>query len=217
MYIRERERERERARAICVSREMGEDLKKRKSERVMKAEAQAEFTNGSSGKRRKLQSDSVRFENHDVNFTENLVSPEDSITSDCSKDHESNGFIKESLSSTDLKSVEFETEISISINNVSRKTTPTKELYGDSEESEMESEESEIEYSSQSEKTPPPPANTRRIISVAEEKMPSEAELEEFFEAAEKLQQKRFAEKYNYDIVKDVPMEGKYQWVRLNP
>lgn len=77
----------------------------------------------------------------------------------------------------------------------SRKTTPTKELYGDSEESEMESEESEIEYSSQSEKTPPPPANTRRIISVAEEKMPSEAELEEFFEEAEKLQQKRFAEK----------------------
>ncbi|CAA2986495.1 cyclin-dependent kinase inhibitor 7-like isoform X2 [Olea europaea var. sylvestris] len=196
---------------------MGEDLKKCKSERVMKGEAQAEFTNGSSGKRRKLQSDSDLFENHDVNFTENLVSPENSITSDCSKDHESNGFIKENLSSTDLKSVEFETEISISTNNVSRKTSPTKELYGDSEESEMRSEESEIEYSSQSEKTPPPPANTRRIISVAEEKMPSEAELEEFFEAEEKLQQKRFAEKYNYDIVKDVPMEGKYQWVRLKP
>ncbi|KAG9155239.1 hypothetical protein Leryth_023270 [Lithospermum erythrorhizon] len=39
-------------------------------------------------------------------------------------------------------------------------------------------------------------------------KMPSEAELEDFFSAAEKYEQNRFAEKYNYDIVKDVPLEG---------
>ncbi|KAL2499695.1 Cyclin-dependent kinase inhibitor [Abeliophyllum distichum] len=47
------------------------------------------------------------------------------------------------------------------------------------------------------------------------EKMPSEAELEEFFAAAEKNLQKKFADKYNYDIVKDEPLEGRYEWVQL--
>ncbi|CAH1435146.1 unnamed protein product [Lactuca virosa] len=49
------------------------------------------------------------------------------------------------------------------------------------------------------------------------EKSPSPAELKEFFSEAEKYEQKRFTEKYNYDIVKDVPMEGRYQWIRLKP
>ncbi|WOH04723.1 hypothetical protein DCAR_0624135 [Daucus carota subsp. sativus] len=44
---------------------------------------------------------------------------------------------------------------------------------------------------------------------------PSMAEIEEFFSVAEKYEAKRFAEKYNFDIVKDVPLEGKYQWVRI--
>ncbi|GAA0160243.1 hypothetical protein LIER_16839 [Lithospermum erythrorhizon] len=47
-------------------------------------------------------------------------------------------------------------------------------------------------------------------------KMPSEAELEDFFSAAEKYEQNRFAEKYNYDIVKDVPLEGRYEWKKNN-
>ncbi|XP_031391439.1 cyclin-dependent kinase inhibitor 7 isoform X2 [Punica granatum] len=47
--------------------------------------------------------------------------------------------------------------------------------------------------------------------------MPPQAEIEEFFSAAEKYEQKRFTEKYNYDVVKDVPLEGQYQWVRLKP
>ncbi|KAL3813610.1 hypothetical protein ACJIZ3_014878 [Penstemon smallii] len=46
-------------------------------------------------------------------------------------------------------------------------------------------------------------------------KMPSEAELEEFFAAAEKNMQKQFTEKYNYDIVKDEPLEGRYEWVQI--
>lgn len=46
-------------------------------------------------------------------------------------------------------------------------------------------------------------------------KKPSMEEIEEFFSVAEKYEAKRFAEKYNYDIVKDVPLEGKYQWVRI--
>ncbi|XP_027347823.1 cyclin-dependent kinase inhibitor 7-like [Abrus precatorius] len=47
-------------------------------------------------------------------------------------------------------------------------------------------------------------------------KMPPKAEIEEFFEMAEKYDQKRFAEKYNFDIVRDMPLEGRYQWVRLH-
>lgn len=48
-------------------------------------------------------------------------------------------------------------------------------------------------------------------------KMPTEAELEEFFAAAEKDIQKQFVNKYNYDIVKDIPLEGSYEWIPLKP
>ncbi|KAL2348402.1 hypothetical protein Fmac_002402 [Flemingia macrophylla] len=58
--------------------------------------------------------------------------------------------------------------------------------------------------------------DSRRSLSAAE-KMPSELELEEFFAAAEKDIQKRFQDRYNYDIVKDVPLEGRYEWVQLKP
>ncbi|KAE8672608.1 Cyclin-dependent kinase inhibitor 6 [Hibiscus syriacus] len=61
----------------------------------------------------------------------------------------------------------------------------------------------------------PSEANSRRRSTVG--KMPTGAELEEFFAAAEKNVKKQFAEKYNYDIVKDEPLKGRYQWVRLNP
>ncbi|WCJ31115.1 Cyclin-dependent kinase inhibitor family protein [Euphorbia peplus] len=60
--------------------------------------------------------------------------------------------------------------------------------------------------------------STRRSISTAATtKMPTESELNEFFNEAEKKMQKRFADKYNYDVVKDEPLEGRYQWVRLKP
>ncbi|KAL2344836.1 hypothetical protein Fmac_006121 [Flemingia macrophylla] len=48
------------------------------------------------------------------------------------------------------------------------------------------------------------------------EKTPPKAEIEEFFTMAEKYEQKRFEEKYNFDIVSDLPLEGRYQWVRLH-
>ncbi|XP_077251484.1 cyclin-dependent kinase inhibitor 3-like [Tasmannia lanceolata] len=44
---------------------------------------------------------------------------------------------------------------------------------------------------------------------------PSMAEIEEFFSVAEKDEKKRFAEKYNYDVEKDLPLDGRYEWVRL--
>ncbi|XP_004511939.1 uncharacterized protein [Cicer arietinum] len=47
--------------------------------------------------------------------------------------------------------------------------------------------------------------------------MPTELELDEFFASAEKDIQKKFQDKYNYDIVKDVPLEGRYEWVQLKP
>ncbi|XP_050262201.1 cyclin-dependent kinase inhibitor 7-like isoform X2 [Quercus robur] len=48
-------------------------------------------------------------------------------------------------------------------------------------------------------------------------KMPPKEEIDDFFAFAEKREQKRFAENYNYDIVKDVPLEGRYQWIPLKP
>ncbi|OIW10178.1 hypothetical protein TanjilG_27929 [Lupinus angustifolius] len=47
-------------------------------------------------------------------------------------------------------------------------------------------------------------------------KMAPKEEIEEFLTMAEKYEQKRFAMKYNFDIATDTPMEGRYEWVRLN-
>ncbi|XP_058735413.1 cyclin-dependent kinase inhibitor 6 [Vicia villosa] len=43
-----------------------------------------------------------------------------------------------------------------------------------------------------------------------------EEEIDEFFARFEREEQKRFSEKYNFDIVRDVPLEGRYEWVRLH-
>ncbi|XP_019414605.1 PREDICTED: cyclin-dependent kinase inhibitor 7-like [Lupinus angustifolius] len=59
-------------------------------------------------------------------------------------------------------------------------------------------------------------ANSRRSESTAQN-MPTQSELDEFFTTAEKDIQKTFQNKYNYDIVKDVPLEGRYEWVQLKP
>lgn len=73
----------------------------------------------------------------------------------------------------------------------SREKTPTSELYGDSEQV--------LVYSSSTSKkkssTPPPAIPRRKVPDSCMENMPSAAELEEFFAAAEKYEQKRFAEK----------------------
>ncbi|XP_028760479.1 cyclin-dependent kinase inhibitor 7-like [Neltuma alba] len=73
----------------------------------------------------------------------------------------------------------------------------------------------EREMRPNSEEARPTEANSRCISTV--QKMPTEQELEEFFAAAESDIQKRFAEKYSYDIVKDVPLEGRYEWVQIKP
>ncbi|CAN6196202.1 unnamed protein product [Urochloa humidicola] len=46
---------------------------------------------------------------------------------------------------------------------------------------------------------------------------PPPEELEAFLAANESSLARRFAAKYNYDVVKDAPMEGRYEWVRVGP
>ncbi|KAJ8456012.1 hypothetical protein OPV22_034928 [Ensete ventricosum] len=46
---------------------------------------------------------------------------------------------------------------------------------------------------------------------------PSDAELEEFFAGAERDLRRRFVERYNFDVVKDVPLAGRYEWIPFNP
>ncbi|KAE9606770.1 hypothetical protein Lal_00026518 [Lupinus albus] len=58
--------------------------------------------------------------------------------------------------------------------------------------------------------------NSRRSESTAQN-MPTQSELDEFFTNAERDIQKRFQNKYNYDIAKDMPLEGRYEWVQLKP
>ncbi|GJZ28274.1 cyclin-dependent kinase inhibitor [Tanacetum coccineum] len=45
--------------------------------------------------------------------------------------------------------------------------------------------------------------------------MPLAHEIEEFFARHEQEQQRRFADKYNFDIVNENPLEGRYEWVRV--
>ncbi|KAG7977768.1 hypothetical protein I3843_05G047300 [Carya illinoinensis] len=108
--------------------------------------------------------------------------------------NESSEVVKDRFRLMDLEAKSFETVDSACINTeLSRETTPSSELCGESDE--MDS--------------------LARKTSAA--KTPPKEEIEEFFAKAEKQEQKRFAEKYNYDIVKDTPLEGRYQWVRLKP
>ncbi|KAK4258756.1 hypothetical protein QN277_005168 [Acacia crassicarpa] len=62
----------------------------------------------------------------------------------------------------------------------------------------------------------PPSAVMSKHRNIPLANMPPKEEIEEFFATAEKYEQERFAEKYNYDIAKDVPLDGQYQWVRLH-
>ncbi|TVU24156.1 hypothetical protein EJB05_26557, partial [Eragrostis curvula] len=45
---------------------------------------------------------------------------------------------------------------------------------------------------------------------------PPEAEIEAFFAAAELAERRRFAETYNYDVVLDRPLEGRFEWAPVS-
>ncbi|KAJ6671251.1 CYCLIN-DEPENDENT KINASE INHIBITOR [Salix viminalis] len=127
----------------------------------------------------------------------------------CCSSNESIKVVKDSLRFIDLEvNLQFktenakssETESSTCIDRkFSRETTPSSEFHGIYPPASMEKKE-----------------NSHRRKSPAV-KMPSQAEIDAFFAGAEKEEQKRFAEKYNYDVVKDLPVEGRYQWICLKP
>ncbi|KAK3024509.1 hypothetical protein RJ639_043701 [Escallonia herrerae] len=113
-----------------------------------------------------------------------------------------------SLRSLNLKAEGSETLIN---GGFSRETTPSSEIGGSETDRIMES----SLTTTTTKKKKALPASPRQKPSGS--KMPSTTEIEDFFSAAEKYEQKRFADKYNYDVAKDVPLEGRYQWVRLKP
>ncbi|PNX92627.1 cyclin-dependent kinase inhibitor 3-like protein [Trifolium pratense] len=55
---------------------------------------------------------------------------------------------------------------------------------------------------------------TQRVIHEnMQRNIPTSTEMDEFFALAEKQQQANFMEKYNFDVVNDVPLPGRYEWV----
>ncbi|CAK9315230.1 unnamed protein product [Citrullus colocynthis] len=133
------------------------------------------------------------------------VSPtsDDDGSTFCCSSNACSEILEESIKFVDLEDENDEHGVAFKSSRESRETTPSSEFRlppsGD-----MESPARKTEATS----------GNRSSSSV---KMPAESELEEFFLAAEKNIQKRFAEKYNYDIVEDVPLEGRYEWVRVKP
>ncbi|XP_057797857.1 cyclin-dependent kinase inhibitor 3-like [Salvia miltiorrhiza] len=61
-----------------------------------------------------------------------------------------------------------------------------------------------------------PDVSNRRAQN-AHRNIPTAREMEEFFSHAEQPQERLFMEKYNFDIVNDVPLPGRYEWVRVMP
>ncbi|MBA0737325.1 hypothetical protein Gogos_010795 [Gossypium gossypioides] len=62
-------------------------------------------------------------------------------------------------------------------------------------------------------KTIPSPGLLNDVL----QSVPSTQEMEEFFVYAEQQQHRRFIEKYNFDIVNDLPLQGRYDWVKIIP
>ncbi|KAK1417491.1 hypothetical protein QVD17_26620 [Tagetes erecta] len=167
-----------------------------------------EATSSGDTKRRKFDHENVvvQLENRvEVNSMNDVVSVTES------GDHVSSSSCFQNDLSLDLKvELRSETETFMSGNGgFSRETSASSEICLDSD---------EMESSSTLKTKPASPAaaiSCRKQPPVAHN--PSPAEIDEFFTAIEKKEQKRFADKYNYDIVNDVPMEGRYQWTRLKP
>ncbi|MFS7933419.1 putative cyclin-dependent kinase inhibitor [Helianthus anomalus] len=161
----------------------------------------------------------------DVNLLENVASV--SVTSD----HANSSFVC-SVNDGSISDLKAEcvsvTESFMSVPDGFRNTSVSSVIGLETEE--IESVSTSKPNNNKKKKTTPATATETVAVAVAEDEatsrrkppapaamMPCAAEIEEFFSKAEKYEQKRFVEKYNYDIVKDVPMEGKYQWIELKP
>ncbi|KAK4441513.1 Cyclin-dependent kinase inhibitor 3 [Sesamum alatum] len=60
-------------------------------------------------------------------------------------------------------------------------------------------------------------APTERAQDVRVVNVPSSRDLEDFFAREEQLLQRHFVEKYNFDIMNDLPLPGRYEWVAVRP
>lgn len=49
-----------------------------------------------------------------------------------------------------------------------------------------------------------------------EENIPSTLDVEAFFGHITEEHRREFIEKYNFDVVNDVPLPGRYEWVKIN-
>ncbi|PKA52115.1 Cyclin-dependent kinase inhibitor 5 [Apostasia shenzhenica] len=59
------------------------------------------------------------------------------------------------------------------------------------------------------------PASNHLAQNLMQRNIPTALEMEEFFAGTERLQQRRFIEKYNFDPVNDCPLPGRYEWLKL--
>lgn len=57
----------------------------------------------------------------------------------------------------------------------------------------------------------------RRVRNEMQRNIPTTQEMEEFFAFAEQQQQRLFIEKYNFDVINDLPLPGQYEWVQVTP
>ncbi|XP_050364763.1 cyclin-dependent kinase inhibitor 5-like [Argentina anserina] len=60
-------------------------------------------------------------------------------------------------------------------------------------------------------------ANHQRVRNVTQRNIPTALDMDEFFAQAEQQQHKLFMEKYNFDIISDTPLSGRYEWEQVIP
>ncbi|KAI7748266.1 hypothetical protein M8C21_000380 [Ambrosia artemisiifolia] len=61
------------------------------------------------------------------------------------------------------------------------------------------------------------PTDRHASNRIAQRMMPSAQEIEGFFALHAQEQQRLFSEKYNFDVVNEKPLKGRYEWVRVRP
>ncbi|PWA53382.1 cyclin-dependent kinase inhibitor [Artemisia annua] len=158
-----------------------------------------DVTTSSTSKRQKL-------DHENLNIELKIQSQKDVVHVDSSPELSTSGANDDLC--LDPKVEEDETSNSSS-DGFSRETSASSEICLDN------SDEMESSSTLKNKKIIVAPRTPTRKVTVTNN--PTAAEIDEFFAAAEKKEQKRFTEKYNYDFVNDVPLEGRYQWVRLKP
>ncbi|KAK4742315.1 hypothetical protein SAY87_000316 [Trapa incisa] len=143
-------------------------------------------------------------------FTSNFSSDSPALSLTLSS-FDSGDVVEERLLGGDHQENILETETSPCINGNLRESTLSSEICHDREKN-FEKMEQHQQIPTNNGRMQEPAAGTNRTMM-----MPPQEEIEEFFSVAEKYEQKRFTEKYNYDIARDVPLQGRYQWVSLKP